>query len=93
LGVFPVALQDPRPATARRGNRIKSSRFGGLWRRGCRNRSGLCSGFCFHSFFAAFRSEAKLVSLPFVLAFGISQKIPPFGLFKIEYRKNGFLST
>jgi hypothetical protein len=33
------------------------------------------------------------MSLPFVLAFGIGQKIPPFGLFKIEYRKNGFLST
>jgi hypothetical protein len=33
------------------------------------------------------------VSLPLVLAFGISQKIPPFTLFKIEYRKNGFLST
>jgi hypothetical protein len=33
------------------------------------------------------------VSFPLVLAFGISQKIPPFELFKIEYRKNGFLST
>jgi hypothetical protein len=33
------------------------------------------------------------MSFPFVLAFGIGQKIPPFGLFKIEYRKNGFLST
>jgi hypothetical protein len=33
------------------------------------------------------------MSFPFVLAFGIGQKIPPFGLFKIEYIKNGFLST
>jgi hypothetical protein len=33
------------------------------------------------------------MSLPFVLALGISQKNPPFGLFKIEYRKKGFLST
>jgi hypothetical protein len=33
------------------------------------------------------------MSLPFVLAFGIGQKIPPFELFKIEYIKNGFLST
>jgi hypothetical protein len=33
------------------------------------------------------------MSFPFVFAFGNGQKIPPLGRFKIEYRKNGFLST
>jgi hypothetical protein len=33
------------------------------------------------------------MSLPFVFAFGIGQKIPPFGHFQIEYRNNGILST
>jgi len=74
-------------------NRNEFSRFGRLWRRGSRSRSGLRGGFRFCSFFTPFRALAKLMSFPFVFAFGNGQKIPPLGRFKIEYRKNGFLST
>ena len=81
------------PSIAGWENRSEFSHFGWLWRRGSLGRSGFRGASRLQSFFAPFRPLPKLMSFPFVLAFGIGQKIPPFRHFKIEYRKNGFLST